>query len=131
MQRVVIAVVASMLGAFAVACDGNEVEATPGYTEVFREPGLEGDVAYILVPPGEHDAEALEVLVRQLIAEDSGVWGLEVFDNEEAVEAGLSRLLSAADLALLNEHHLISVIGRQSIRFQGPYSELGEHPLDG
>ena len=100
-----------------------------GHQEVARQSGEVGDVAFILVPPGDHTQGALESLVRGLLEADEDLWGIEVFDNEAALEAGLSPLLTADDVALLNAHHLVSVIAGRVIRFQGPLSDWGEHPV--
>lgn len=127
---------AAMLALVATACDEDPGEAVAGvgeiteYEVVFRQPGTDGDAAFILVAPGAHSVEALDSFARRIIAEDSGLWGIEVFDSEEALEAGLAPLLSADDVALLSEHHLLSVIGRRVIRFQGPYADQGERSIE-
>lgn len=113
------------------ACNGDTDDDAVGFQEVTRQAGESGDVVFVLISPGEHPQDTYEDLVRGLLAADQSLWGIEVFDNEEALEAALSPLLSADEAALLTEHHLVSVIGREVIRFAGPLSEWGEHPIGG
>jgi ABC-type glycerol-3-phosphate transport system substrate-binding protein len=118
------------------ACDGDAASTTEpspdgtiSHQEITRQIADVGEVAFILITPGEYTQAAYEDLLRGMLAADDNLWGIEVFDDAEALEAGLSAVLSAEDVVLLREHHLVRVIARQVIRFEGPLSEWGEHPV--
>ncbi len=90
-----------------------------------------GDVVYILIPPGAYTDIDLENFIWDLRESNPGLWGVEVFDDEDV----LTVLLVTADqrteeqLALLDGHHFVSLVEGDILRFQGPFSAFGEFVL--
>ena len=106
-------------------------EPVDSYDVVSRESTDEGETLYIVIPPGNYTSVDLENFVGDLIDEDEAVESAEVFDDEDALEAFLldESEQTADDLALIDEHHLVSLIDGNRIRFQGPYADFGEYAI--
>jgi hypothetical protein len=98
---------------------------------VFRESSDEGETLYILIPEGAYTDVDLENFIGDLIEGDANVQNAEVFDDEAALQAFLldHDERTAADLVRIDEHHLVSLIDRNVIRFQGPFAEFGEYSI--
>ena len=101
------------------------------YDVILRESTDEGETLYIVIPPGDYTSVDLENFVGDLIDEDDDVESAEVFDSEEALEAFLldESEQTADDLVLIDEHHLVSLIDGNRVRFQGPYADFGEYAI--
>jgi hypothetical protein len=56
------------------------------------------------------------------------LWGAEVFDDEDAVQAFVipEEQRTEEQQELLDEHHFVSLIGGDTMKFQGPFAEFGE-----
>lgn len=106
-------------------------EPVDSFDVVLRESTDEGETLYIVIPPGEYTSVDLENFVGDLVDEDEDVESAEIFDDQAALEAFLldESEQTAADLALIDEHHLVSLIDGTRIRFQGPYAEFGEYAI--
>lgn len=98
---------------------------------VSRESSDDGETLYILIPPGAYTDVDLENFVGDLVENDENVQNAEIFDDEAALTAFLldPDEQTAADLVLIDEHHLVSLIDRSTIRFQGPFAEYGEYSI--
>lgn len=106
-------------------------EPVESYDVVSRESTDAGETLYILVPPGEYTSVDLENFVGNLIDDDDEIESAEVFDDQGALEAFLldESEQTADDLALIDEHHLVSLVDGNRIRFQGPYADFGEYAI--
>lgn len=103
-------------------------ESVASHEVISRESTDDGEVLYIVVPEGSYTDVDLENFVGNLIENDDSIEDLEIFDDEEAVTAYLldESDRTASDLALIDEHHLVSLQDRNQIIFRGPYAEFGE-----
>ncbi|MEX1038071.1 MAG: hypothetical protein WDZ96_04345 [Acidimicrobiia bacterium] len=106
-------------------------QAVDSYDVILRESTDDGETLYIVVPPGDYTAIDLENFVGDLIDGDDDLESVEVFDAEEALDAFLKdeSEQTASDLALIDTHHLVSLIDGRTIRFQGPYADEGEYAI--
>lgn len=98
---------------------------------IFRESSDDGETLYILIPEGAYTDVDLENFIGDLIESDENIQNAEVFDDEAALQAFLldPDERTAADLVRIDEHHLVSLIDRNVIRFQGPFAEYGEYTI--
>jgi hypothetical protein len=87
-----------------------------------------GEIFYVVIPPGAYTDVDLENFVGDLMEANPGLWGAEVFDDEAAVQAFVipedQRTEEQQDL--LDENHFVSLIGGDTMKFQGPFAEFGE-----
>lgn len=88
-----------------------------------------GEILYIVIPEGAYTDVDLENFIGDLI--DDGVWGAEVFDDEDAIQAFVIPEEQRTDeqAQILDEHHFVSLIGGDTIKFRGPFAEFGEYVI--
>lgn len=88
-----------------------------------------GETLYIVIPPGAYTDIDLESFVGQLKESDPQLFGAEVFDDPDAVQAFVipEGQRTEPQQQMLDDHHLVSLVGGDTIRFQGPFEEMGEH----
>jgi hypothetical protein len=98
------------------------------YEVVARLSTANGEVLHIVIPMGGYTDVDLENFIIDLKEADPELWGAEVFDDPAAPEAfALDEASRTAEQeALLDQHHLVSLVEGETIRFQGPFAELGE-----
>ncbi len=101
-------------------------EAVASFEVVARFPNDSGEERYYVIPNGAYTDVDLENFVIDLIEADPELYGAEIFDDEAAAEA---YQLDASDrtdeqLALLERHHFVTLVGRDSIEFRGPFAEF-------
>lgn len=98
---------------------------------VSRQSTDDGETLYILIPVGAYTDVDLENFVGDLIESDDNIESAEIFDDPAALQAYLlnESERTAADLVLIDEHHLVSLVDRNVIRFQGPFAEYGEYTI--
>ena len=79
-------------------------------------------------PPGAYTEVDLENFIGDLKEADPELWGAEVFDDEDAIQAFVipEDQRTAEQQTLVDEHHFVSLVNGDTIRFQGPFSEFGE-----
>ena len=90
-----------------------------------------GETLYIVIPPGAYTDVDLENFIGDLKEADPELWGAEVFDDPAAVESFqvAEDERSAEQQVELDDHHLISLLNGDTVRFQGPFKELGEYVI--
>jgi hypothetical protein len=98
------------------------------YEVVARISSDNGETLYILIPEGAYTDVDLEQFVGDLKESDPQLFGAEVFDDEQAVQAFPipEAQRTEAQQQLLDDHHLISLVGGDTIVFRGPFEEFGE-----
>lgn len=103
-------------------------ETVTSYEVAVRIPSDNGEILYILVPEGAYTDVDLENFIGDLIDADPNLWGIEVFDDGQAVQAFStpSDERTEAQKTLLSEHHFVSLIGGDTLKYRGPFSEFGE-----
>lgn len=106
-------------------------QAVTQYTTVHTEETANGQIRHLLIPRAGYTDIDIESFVRDLREATPGLWGLEIFDNDEAQEAFL---VPAADRdddqrALVNAHHLASLSEGDTLVWRGPFSLLGSQAL--
>lgn len=103
-------------------------ETVTSYEVAVRIPSDNGEILYILVPEGAYTDVDLENFVGDLVDANPDLWGVEVFDDGEAVQAFStpSDERTEDQKSLLSEHHFVSLIGGDTLRYRGPFSEFGE-----
>jgi hypothetical protein len=93
---------------------------------VARFPNDNGEEQHIVIPQGGYTDIDIESFVFTLLERNPDLYGAEVFTDDAAAEAFLvpEADRSEAEQQLLDDHHLVSLIGRDSIEFRGPMSEF-------
>lgn len=103
-------------------------ETVASYEITVRISTDNGEIFYVVIPPGAYTDVDLENFVGDLMEANPGLWGAEVFDDEAAVQAFVipedQRTEEQQDL--LDENHFVSLIGGDTMKFQGPFAEFGE-----
>lgn len=103
-------------------------ETVASYEIAVRISTDNGEIFYVVIPSGAYTDVDLENFVGDLLEANPGLWGAEVFDDEAAVQAFVipedQRTEQQQDL--LNESHFVSLIGGDTVKFQGPFAEFGE-----
>lgn len=103
-------------------------ETVASYEVTVRISTDNGEILYIVIPPGAYTDVDLENFIGDLLEDNPDLWGVEVFANEEAVQAFVipedQRTVEQQDL--LDDYHFVSVIGGDTMKFQGPFGEFGE-----
>ena len=96
-----------------------------------RIPSDNGDIVHIVLPEGGYTDVDLERFIGDLVESLPGLWGAEIFDSEEgpAAFAVPEQQRTEEQRQALAKHHFASLIGRDTVRFQGPFAELGEYVL--
>ena len=106
-------------------------ESVSTYEIVVRIAHDNGDILHVVIPPGAYTDIDLENFIQDLRDSNQGLWGVEVFDHPDAAlafqVAAASR--TEADQELLDNHHLVSLVNGDTLRFQGPLSDFGEYIL--
>ena len=105
------------------------VGETVGAFEIMvRISGDNGETLHIVIPPGAYTEIDLENFIGDLKEADPELWGAEVFDDEDAIPAFVipEDQRTAEQQVLVDDHHFVSLVDGDTIRFQGPFSEFGE-----
>lgn len=100
------------------------------YEVVIKSSTDGGQVLWVVVPPGEYSSVAVESLLARVIEETGGpIWEVHVFSDPEALEAARipAEDRTEAESELVANHYLISLIEGNTVRFQGPFADLGEY----
>lgn len=86
----------------------------------------DGITQHIVVPEGAYTDVDLENFIIDLLESIPQLHGAEVFDSAAAAEAFIVPAESRTDEqnALLERHHFVTLVGRESIEFNGPFSEF-------
>lgn len=106
-------------------------ESVSTYEIVVRIADDNGDILHVVIPPGAYTDIDLENFIQDLRDSNQQLWGVEVFDDPEAALAFqvAEADRTEADQQLLDDHHLVSLVNGDTIRFQGPLSDFGEYIL--
>ena len=106
-------------------------ETVFGYDVVARELTDDGEILYIVIPQGAYTDVDLENFVGDLIESGTATWGAEIFDEASAVDAFRkeSSIRTEEEVELLEQHHFVSLISGNTIRYQGPFEESGEFAI--
>lgn len=113
--------------------DGDEAPPTSlvgepvgSYQVVERIPVDEGEMQIIVIPDGGYTDIDLENFVLDLLEQNPDLYGAEVFSDAAAAEAFQvpSADRTDAEQEQIDENHLVTLVGRESIQFQGPMSEF-------
>lgn len=103
-------------------------ETVSSYEIAVRISTDNGEIFYVVISSGAYTDVDLENFVGDLLEANPDLWGAEVFDDEEAVQAFVipedQRTQEQQDF--LDEHHFVSLIGGDTMKFQGPFAEFGE-----
>lgn len=101
-------------------------ETVTDYEVVARFPNDNGEERYYVIPPGAYTDVDLENFVIDLIENDSTLYGAEIFVSVEAANAYQVEEASRTEeqVALLATDHYVTLIGRDSIEFHGPFAEF-------
>jgi hypothetical protein len=101
-------------------------QAVSEYTVVDRIPNEDGEELYIVLPEGGYTDVDLENFILELLDEDPTMYGAEIFNDEAAVAAFMVDPADRTDEqnGLLDDHFLMSLVGRDRIEFNGPFAEF-------
>ncbi len=102
--------------------------AVDSYEVIARKSSGAGEVLYIVIPQGAYTDVDLENFVGDLIENGAATWGVEVFDDVLAAEAYQKDEAARTDeeKTLIEQHHFVSLIDGDTIRYQGPFEASGE-----
>ena len=103
-------------------------ETIGSYEVLVRLFGDNGETFHILIPEGAYTDVDLENFIGDLIEDAPELWGAEVFDSEDALQAFVipEDQRTEEQQALIDEHHFVSLVNGDTIRYQGPFLEFGE-----
>ena len=106
-------------------------DAVDGFDIVARESTDDGEILYIVIPQGAYTDVDLENFVGDLIESGTANWGAEIFDDVLAVDAfrKASAERTEEEAELLEQHHFVSLVKGNTIRYQGPFEESGEFAI--
>lgn len=106
-------------------------QTVTNYQTVARLSTANGEVLHIVVPIGGYTDIDLYNFIADLKAADPDLWGAEVFDDAEAATAFSTAegLRSEAQATLVRNHHLVSLVSGDTLRYQGPFASFGESIL--
>ncbi len=106
-------------------------EAVASYEIAAREPVDDGEVIYIVIPPGAYTDVDLENFILDLYEQGIATHGAEVFNDQAASDAYLKAEADRTpeETELIDQHHLVSLVGGTTIVFRGPFAESGQHAL--
>lgn len=95
---------------------------------VARESGTDGETIYVVVPPAAYTDVDIENFVLDLYESGTATFGAEVFDDSVAVDAYRKPEAERTEeeTALINAHHLASLVDGTTIVFRGPLASSGE-----
>ncbi len=103
-------------------------ETVASYEIAVRISTDNGEIFYVVIPSGAYTDVDVENFVGDLLEANPGLWGAEVFDDEAAVQAFVipEDQRTEQQQNLLDESHFVSLIGGDTVKFQGPFAEFGE-----
>ena len=95
---------------------------------VAREAGDAGDIVYIIIPQAAYTDVDMENFVGDLLEDGIATWGAEIFDDIVALEAYQKDESDRTEeeVELIDQHHFVSLVNGDTIRFQGPFEASGE-----
>lgn len=101
-------------------------EAVSSYEVVHEIENDNGVEQHFVIPNGAYTDVDLENFVIDRIESEPDLYGAEIFDDTAAAAAFL---VVAADrtpeqVQSLEDHHLVTLVGRDSIEFRGPFAEF-------
>ncbi len=101
------------------------------YQTVARLSTANGEVLHIVIPIGGYTDIDLYNFIADLKEADPDLWGAEVFDDAEAATAFATAEgeRSEAQATLIRNHHLVSLVSGDTLRYQGPFASFGESTL--
>lgn len=96
-----------------------------------RIPTDNGEILYIVIPPGAYTDVDIQNFLVDLKESNPDLWGAEIFDDAAAADAYTvdESERTEEQQALLEQHHFVSLLSGDTVRFQGPFSEFGEYIL--
>ncbi len=106
-------------------------QVVASYEIVAREPGADGETVYVVIPAGTYTNVDIENFIGELYDSGTATYGAEIFDDAAAAGAYLKAEAERTpeEVELIEQHHLASLIGGTTIRFQGPFADAGEYVL--
>jgi hypothetical protein len=103
-------------------------DSVDSYEVVARESTADGEILHIVIPQGAYTDVDLENFVGDLLESGAVTWGAEIFDDVVAADAFRKAEAERTEdeVALLEQHHFVSLLNGNTIRYQGPFEESGE-----
>jgi|GEM_PF-2303768 len=110
---------------------GGRGETTLDFEVAHRISSDNGDIVHIVLPEGGYTDVDLERFIGDLIESLPGLWGAEIFAGEDGAAAFAvpEGQRTEEQKQALAKHHFASLIDGDTVRFQGPFAELGEYVL--
>ena len=101
-------------------------ETVSEFEIVHRIPNDNGEERHYVIPQGAYTDVDLENFVIDLIEADPELYGDEIFDDDAAAEAFLVPEADRTEeqTALIEENHFVTLVGRDTIEFRGPFAEF-------
>lgn len=101
-------------------------ETVTEFDVVARFPNDNGEERYYVIAEGAYTDVDLENFVIDLIEADDELYGAEIFNNAAAAEAYQVDSADRTDeqVVLIEQHHYVTLVGRDRIEFNGPFAEF-------
>lgn len=103
-------------------------ETVTSFEVVARLSDDNGETLHILIPGGAYTDVDLENFVGDLKDGDPELWGAEVFDDPDAIDAYVipEEQRTGEQQELVSTHHFVSLVNGDTIVYRGPFSEFGQ-----
>lgn len=101
------------------------------HRQVYSEETPNGPVIHLVVPRlGYTDAD-VENFIRDLRESQPGLWGVELFDNDDAQAAFVIPAAQRTEeqRTVLTRYHLVSLTEGETLVWRGPFSSLGQSTI--
>lgn len=94
---------------------------------IAREPAEGGEILYIVIPQADYTDVDIENFVGDLVESETVTWGVEIFDDVDAVDAYRLEETERTEeqVELLSRHHFASVTNGDTLVFRGPFEASG------
>ncbi len=101
-------------------------QAVDGFEVVNEIPNDDGVEQHIVIPNGAYTDVDLQNFLFDLLDSNPDLYGSEIFDDADAATAFLtpSDERTEDEQALLERHHFLTLTGRDSYEFNGPFAEF-------
>ncbi len=102
--------------------------AVDSYRLAHSEETLNGLVVHLVIPRAGYTDIDLENFIRDFRAATPGLWGVQLFDDDDAQLAYLvsDSLRTEEQRTLVTRHHLLTLTQGETLIWRGPFASLGQ-----
>jgi hypothetical protein len=98
------------------------------FRQAHSEEATGGDIVHLVIPRAGYTDIDIENFLRELRQASPGLWGVELFDSDEAQQAFMVPEGSRTEeqRTLISRHHLASLVDGDLLVWRGPFASLGQ-----